>query len=161
MALNHFKNPQFFRNSQGEVYESYNGQPWQPDDAAVSSKDGEAAQKEQAKQHLHKLLKPGQTVYTVLNHKSSSGMTRSISLVIGDKDGSIQKLDYWIAQSTGDGIDQKHGGIKVSGCGMDMGFHLVYNLGMMLWPNGTKKPHGTRNGQPDKDGGYALKHQWL
>ena len=160
MARNIFKNPQFFRKANGEVYESYNGQPRQPEDVAVSRKDGEAAQKEQAKQHLRELLKPGQTIYTILRHRSSSGMSRSISLVINTKDG-IQSLDYWIAQAQGESTDQKNGGIKVSGCGMDMGFHLVYNLGRMLWPNGTKKPHGTRNGQPDTDGGYALKHQWL
>lgn len=157
MSHNIFKNPAFFRNAQGEVYESYNGEPWQSGDAAISRKDGEAAQKEQAKVHLRKLLKPGQTVYTILRHCSASGMSRSISLVIPTKDG-IQSLDYWIAQAKGESIDQKNGGIKVSGCGMDMGFHLVYNLGRMLWPNGVKKG---REGQPDRDGGYALKHQWL
>lgn len=157
MYRNIFKNPQFFRNAQGEVYESYNGQPWQPEDVAVTRKDGEAAQKEQAKQHLRKLLKPGQTVYTILRHRSTSGMSRSISLVINTKDG-IQSLDYWIAQAKGEPTDQKNGGLKVSGCGMDMGFHLVYNLGRILWPDGVKKGRGA---QPDKDGGYALNHQWL
>lgn len=157
MTRNLFKNPQFFRNAQGEVYESYNGQPWQPEDMAVSRKDGEAAQKEQAKKHLRKLLKPGQTVYTILRHRSASGMSRSISLVIPTKDG-IQSLDYWIAQAQGESTDQKNGGLKVSGCGMDMGFYLVYNLGRMLYPQGVKKGRGE---QPDKDGGYALNHQWL
>ena len=157
MARNPFKNPQFFRNAQGEVYESYNGQPYQPEDQAVSRKDGEAAQKEQAKQHLRKLLKPGQTVYTILRHRSASGMSRRISLVIPTKDG-IQSLDYWVAQAQGESTDQKNGGLKVSGSGMDMGFHLVYNLGRMLYPQGVKKGRG---GQPDKDGGYAFNHQWL
>lgn len=161
MTRNIFKNPQFFINAQGEAYESYNGKPYQPDDKPISRKDGEAMHREQAKKHLRSILKAGQTIYTVCNHVSSSGMSRSISLMIGNKDGSITKLDYWYVQADGSIIDQKHGGIKVSGCGMDMGFHLVYNLGRMLWPNGTKKPHGTRNGQPDTDGGYALKHQWL
>jgi hypothetical protein len=110
---------------------------------------------------LRKLLKPGTTVYTILNHCSTSGMSRSISLAIGQKDGSIHKLDYLVATAKGVHIDEKHGGLKVSGCGMDMGFHLVYDLGRMLWPHGTTKPHGMRNGAPDKDGGYALKHTWL
>ena len=157
MTRNLFKNPQFFRNAQGEVYESYNGQPWQPEDVAVSHKGGESTQKEQAKQHLRKLLKPGKTVYTILRHRSASGMSRSISLVIPTKDG-IQSLDYWIAQAQGESMDMRNGGLKVSGCGMDMGFHLVYNLGRMLYPQGVKKGRG---GQPDKDGGYAFKHQWL
>ena len=157
MTRNLFKNPQFFRNAQGEVYESYNGQPWQPEDVTVSRKDGEAAQKEQAKKHLRELLKPGQTIYTILRHRSASGMSRSISLVIPTKDG-IQSLDYWVAQAKGESTDQKNGGIKVSGCGMDMGFHLVYNLGRMLYPQGVKKGRG---GQPDTDGGYAFNHKWL
>jgi hypothetical protein len=49
----------------------------------------------------------------------------------------------------------------MSGAGMDMGFELVYRLGQAMWPNGTPEPHGTRNGQPDSDGGYALEHKWL
>jgi hypothetical protein len=54
-----------------------------------------------------------------------------------------------------------NGGIIIGGCGMDMGFALVYNLGSTLWPNGTPEPHGTRNREPDSDGGYALKHNWV
>ena len=53
------------------------------------------------------------------------------------------------------------GGLVIGGCGMDMGFHVVYNLGRAMWPDGTPDPHGTRNGEPDRDGGYALKHRWL
>jgi hypothetical protein len=49
----------------------------------------------------------------------------------------------------------------VNGCGMDMGFSVVCNLGAMLWPMGTDTPHGTRNGAPDSAGGYALKHKWI
>lgn len=158
---NIFKNPAYFRNAEGMVYQSYSGAPWQSTDTPVAKKDGETAEREQAKDDLRKLLKPGATVYTILNHKSASGMSRCISLAIGQKDGSILKLDYLVAKARGEHIDNTHGGLKVGGCGMDMGFHLVYNLGCMLWPNGTKKPHGTRNGAPDKDGGYALKHTWL
>jgi hypothetical protein len=38
---------------------------------------------------------------------------------------------------------------------------VTRNLGATLWPDGTPEPHGTHNGQPDRAGGYALKHQWL
>jgi hypothetical protein len=61
----------------------------------------------------------------------------------------------------GDRFDRNREGIVVGGCGMDMGFHLVYNLGATLWPKGTEKPHGTRNGEPDTSGGYALKSRWI
>lgn len=158
---NPFKNPAFYRNAAGEVYNSYDGKPWVTGDTPLSHKEAEATEREQAKAALRKLLKPGMTVYTILNHRSASGMTRSISLAIGGKNGEIVKLDYWVARAKGEHIDQKHGGLKVSGCGMDMGFNLVYNLGHMLWPKGTKNPHGSRNGQADSDGGYALKQTWL
>jgi hypothetical protein len=151
----------YFRNHEGEVYESYSGAPFQASDAPVSKKEGDAARVEQAKKHLREILKPGATVYTILNHCSASGMSRSISLAIGGEKGEITKLDYWVAQVRGEHIDQKHGGLKVSGCGMDMGFHLVYGLGRILWPEGTPEPHSTRNGAPDRDGGYALKQEWL
>lgn len=151
----------FFRNAEGEVYESFSGSPWETDHAAVTQKEGKLAKQEQAKKHLLSMLKPGATVHTILNHCSTSGMSRSISAVIANKKGEVIKLDYWIAQAKGEHIDQKHGGLKMSGCGMDMGFALVYNMGRMLWPKGTKKPHGTRNGAPDSDGGYALRQAWL
>lgn len=54
-----------------------------------------------------------------------------------------------------------HDAIKIGGCGMDMGFALVYELGMKLWPDGTPEPHGQRNGEPDSNGGYALRQRWI
>ena len=131
---------------------------------------------------LRKILKPGMTVYTVLRHRARSGMSRSISLVIPERadvypcypNGEIDydakpkrtglevnSIDYWAARARGYLIDDKHGGLRTQGCGMDMGFALVYNLGATLWPKGTPKPHGRRNGEPDSAGGYALKHRWL
>lgn len=118
-------------------------------------------QTELAKTQLRKMLKPGRTVFTILNHCSASGMSRSISLVISDKKDGIFRLDYLVAPALGYTLDIKKGGLKVSGCGMDMGFSLVYNLGMVLWPEGTKKPHVARNGEPGSSGGYALKHKWI
>lgn len=117
-------------------------------------------EKSESRETLHELLKPGDTVYTVLKHVSASGMSRSIQLktVV---DGDIVDITYHAARAMGDKIDQKHGGIKIGGCGMDMGFALVYALGRALWPNGTPEPHGTRNGEPDSAGGYALKQRWL
>lgn len=113
----------------------------------------------QTAQHLRKLIKAGQKVYTSCDHVSSSGMTRHISLYIVHK-GEIANITRDVSIVTG-WKQSKNGGLVVGGCGMDMGFHTVYTLGRNLWPKGTRKPHGTRNGAPDKDGGYALKHSWL
>jgi len=121
----------------------------------LTNAEGKRLYREQAKTELRKLLKPGDTVHTILRHVSRSGMMRHISLFHED-----QCLDYLVSIACDDKLAPRQG-IKVTGCGMDMGFALVYNLGAALWPNGTPTPHGRRNGEPDSAGGYALKHQWL
>lgn len=117
-------------------------------------------EKMEAKERLLEILKPGMQIYTVLTHVSTSGMSRSIQLKIV-QDGDICDITYYAARAMGDKIDAKHGGIKIGGCGMDMGFALVYDLGRTLWPHGTPEPHGTRNSEIDNDGGYALKQRWI
>jgi hypothetical protein len=111
----------------------------------------------EARAELRRILKPGGIVYTILRHVSRSGMHRRISLQTADH----QQLD-WLIDRAGWGRTSKRGeGLVADGCGMDMGFHLVYNLGACIWPEGTPEPHGTRNGEPDTAGGYALKHRWI
>lgn len=118
------------------------------------------ADRAEALQSLREHFKPGQTVYTILRHVSSSGMSRDISVITIDDEGQIRQWDWAVACVLGEPLAKREG-VRVGGCGMDMGFHLVYNLGRTLWPDGTPEPHGTRNGQPDCDGGYALKQRWL
>jgi hypothetical protein len=118
-----------------------------------------ASERKEARARLLELVKPGMRVRTILRHVSRSGMQREISLAVSSGDEIIQ-LDYWASKLLGYRIG-KHGGIVMGGCGMDMGFALVYNLGGMLWPNGTTKPHGKRNGEADRAGGYAIKHDWM
>lgn len=119
------------------------------------------ADQEAAREELRAMLKPGQKVYTILRHCSRSGMQRVIDLKIIDKDGDHLHIGPKAAIAMGDRYDYRRNGIVAGGCGMDMGFNLVYNLGSYLWPKGTGKPHGRRNGEPDTSGGYALKHEWL
>jgi len=103
-------------------------------------------------------LNPGDTVYTVLRHVSKSGMIRDISLYI-IRDNEPLNITWHVADRLK--MNVKNNGIRIKGCGMDMGFHLVYGLGSALWPDGTDRPHGIRNGVPDSEGGYALKQRWL
>jgi hypothetical protein len=122
--------------------------------------------KQDAIAQLRKWISPGDTVYTILRHVSASGMTRDIGIVLLKKDekGNSYFLhpNYAVAEALGYGRSPRGAdGVRVGGCGMDMGFQIVYSLGAVLWPNGTPKPHGRRNGEPDSTGGYALKHQWL
>ena len=115
---------------------------------------------------LRSILKPGDTVWTTLRHVSGSGMSRRISLHIIQNEEPVN-IDWHTARATGNNVSHNHEGINVSGCGMDMGFHLVYILSQALFPKGfkTNKKCRARNGEKigtiDKDGGYALKQRWL
>lgn len=94
---------------------------------------------------LREAFPKGSTVYTILRHISSSGMSRDISvlsLTSGDPrqwDGSV--IDAGIGHRS----RRQYGeGVRVSGAGMDMGFYLTYTLGQRLYGDG-----------------YALSHRWL
>lgn len=127
-------------------------------------------ERQEAVARLREVLKPGDTVYTILRHRARSGMFRVISLYIPDTDhkGSpdIRCIDGDVCTVLGYTYNTKHDGVPVGGCGMDMGFHLVYNLSRALFPKGFKVPKGKsgRNGDTsghDRDGGYALNHRWM
>ena len=118
-------------------------------------------------EYLRSILKPGSEVYTTVKSVAKSGMSRTMSLHVVI-DGKICRITYSTAVILGDPI-QKDGTIRVHGCGMDMGFHIVYALSRILFPDGfipaeAGHEYG-RNGVPatdlDKDGGYALKQRWL
>ena len=156
----------YLQNEQGRIISTERPEYWENTAGftRLTVKAGKAAYHEQMCSDIRELLAPGDTVYTVLRHVSASGMSRNISLLvaaIGD-DGKpyVRDISNLAAQAMGDKVSQ-NGGIIISGAGMDMGFHLVYQLGCTLWPNGTPKPHSRRNGEPDTAGGYALKHSWL
>ena len=99
--------------------------------------------------NLKKWYPKGSTVYTILRHVSRSGMQRTIGVLAvlpGDGSGSVdfRHPNYATAIVTGLKEDRKREGVKIGGCGMDMGFAIAYRLGEVLY-----------------DDGYALKHRWL
>lgn len=114
----------------------------------------------EARGYLLSVLEPGSTVYTIVTHVSRSGMSRSIQTMIA-RDSEIVDITWAVCRVLGLKFDQSNGGAKVSGCGMDMAFKVVYDLGRALWPEGTPEPHSTRNGEPDRCGGYALNKRSL
>lgn len=97
-------------------------------------------------------LTPGQTVYCILRHVSASGMSRRISLLVPDPNGGDPfEISGWVGHVLGLRRNDRDGGLVVSGCGMDMGFHLVSSLSRALWPHG----HG------DMRADYVLRSRWL
>ena len=121
---------------------------------------------------LHKFVQPGDTVYTILRHVSRSGMSRVISCYI-KTDTGMQWLDGWIARVGIYRLDREREGLKIGGCGMDMGFAIVYDLSYQLFKDGftcigegcpsNDHSNGDRNYEPHQhsDAGYALRHRWL
>lgn len=118
-------------------------------------------------------IKAGDTIHTILRHVSKSGMSRSISCVLIRDGENVQLLDHWLAMLLDYRIDQgRGGGLKVSGCGMDMGYSVIYSLSRALFPvfeclgkgcPSNDHNNGDRDYTPHNhsDGGYALKHRWL
>lgn len=129
-------------------------------------------EKTEAIESLRKIVKPGDTVYTILRHVSRSGMSRSISVMVVE-DGAPNDVSWLVAKAGLGRFDRNHDGVKVQGCGMDMGFHLVYNLAWTLYGNNFEcvgegcpsndHSNGDRDYTPHKhsDGGYALRQRWL
>ena len=135
-------------------------------------------------------LTPGRTVYTKITHVSRSGMSRSIECYLAQGRDNLTDITCSIARATNARLDPRHGGIIMGGCGMDMGFALVYSLGRTLYPNGVPCT-GSRGYDPDtyatlqdpprcksndhvndatvpysrdvihKDSGYALNQVWM
>jgi hypothetical protein len=140
--------------------------------------------------NLRKWLKPGDTVHTICDHVSRSGMTRHIRVVIL-RDGEALHPNHAVACVLGLPRAKRGDGIVVGGCGMDIGFHIVHSLGYALYGKEASedtgkeanalrkslyeadKPYWHQQGKTEKPdwrkpgrewfggAGYALKHRWL
>ena len=86
----------------------------------------------------------GSTVYLVIRQVSRSGMYRHIS-VHAIRDNEIRgNNSFHVANVLKWTFKDKTNAVGVGGCGMDMGFHLVYTLASVLYNDG-----------------YALKHRYI
>jgi hypothetical protein len=95
------------------------------------------AEAAEAAEQLRGMLKPGDTVWTVLRHVSRSGMRRRIDLLKIEA-GETFYLTGQASRALNPERKQEYPGegITTDGAGMDMGFELVYRLGQTLWPDG-------------------------
>ena len=117
-------------------------------------------EQQESREFLLKHLPPSTKVYTIVTHVSRSGMMRRIKAFIIINNEPYD-LSWRIAEL---GLFQRkypYDDLTVYGCGMDMSFHLVYELGRALYPEGFKLVKGQygRNQDTsgyDRDGGYAL-----
>lgn len=122
---------------------------------------------ERAINRLRSVIKPGDTIDCILRNCSASGMTRQISLYHKGENITFEAASVLEENPYNEFRGQR--AIKVGGCGMDMGFDLVYRLSRRLFPDGfipaeagrTTGRNGTDAADLDTDGGYALTHRWL
>ncbi len=107
-------------------------------------------------------------LYTVCKHVSSSGMLRHIDVFFIGKDRKPIYLNWYIEKlglykRAKDSQANNADSLRVNGCGMDMGFSVVYalgstlkeltNYGIIVGRNGDKKP--------ETESGYLLEQKWL
>lgn len=138
----------------------------------------EAASKEEIEQTKAELRKLpfGTKISCILRHVSNSGMMRVIDMTYVKDD---MLCHVWIRDPKNffGVVNDQYRGYKVSGCGMDMGFHLVYSLGCYIWAGhieqlkkqvleatpkaDIKYIHESLIGQSNPNGGYYFKQEWI
>lgn len=113
----------------------------------------------EAAERLRSWLKPGDTVYTILDHVSRSGMSRNIRVVI-IRDGEPLHPNRAVQTVLGYPRAKRGDGFAVGGCGMDMGFHVVHSLGYALWGKEASEGVGAKANALRKKIYEADKHYW-
>lgn len=158
----------YVQTTDGKVFNLENTSPA---DKILSKKAGKAARKEYCLAKLRKLLKPGDTVYTVLRSRSSMSRVYDLYII---RDNKPRWISMYAADAAGFRLSETKEGIKIRGCGLDMGTHLVYCLSAALFPDGfgcigkSCPSEDHRNGEGDytpghhhQDGEYALTREQL
>jgi len=100
--------------------------------------------KDKVKDILRDTFPEGSTAYTLVTKVAPSGMSRHIMVAGSRKKGHVQNVSWYISELLDWTYKDNTRSVFVGGCGMDMGFHLVYTLSNVLY-----------------DDGYAIKQQWL
>jgi len=92
------------------------------------------AEREEYRENLRGYFPPGSTVYTILRRVSRSGMMRHIGVLakLGD---DFRHPNYATSKALGVPLGDGDA-VKVGGCGMDMGFHLAYEISAACYPEG-------------------------
>jgi hypothetical protein len=138
----------YLSTSDNRAYD-FNHQPSGNDWQQISQAKGKALEKQQAidsLKNIFNLMPPEKRViYCVLRSVSKSGMSRVIDFYTIEND-KPQYLSGLIRMALGYRM-AKNGGLVVGGCGMDMGFHVVYTVASVIYG-------GNR-------GGYEIKSEWI
>jgi hypothetical protein len=134
------------------------------------------AQRQEDIAWLKTIIKPGDTLYTILKSVSSSRMSRNIDVyaILKPENGETTNntengqgqprmvwLSRYIARIADIRFNDKKSCLTIGGIGMDMGFEIVYQLGRCMYPDGVEIPGNGLSESSKRDGGYAFKQSWL
>ncbi len=138
----------YLSTTDNRVYD-FNHQPSGEDWQQLSQAKGRELEKQQAIDSLKNIfnLMPSdkRVIYCVLRSVSKSGMSRVIDFYTIENN-KPQYLSGLIRMALGYRM-AKNGGLVIGGCGMDMGFHVVYTVASVIYG-------GDR-------GGYEIKSEWI
>lgn len=138
----------YLSTSDQRVYD-FNHTPSGDDWQQISQAKGKELQKQQAIDSLKNIFslmpEDQRVIYCVLRSVSKSGMSRVIDFYTIENNRP-QYLSGLIRMALGYRM-AKNGGLVVGGCGMDMGFHVVYTVASVIYG-------GDR-------GGYEIKSEWM
>lgn len=93
-------------------------------------------EREEAIKELKTLIKPLDSVYTTVTKVSRSGMSRRIRVFIMRKN-EPREITHLVAMALN--LKRNEYGLNIGGCGMDMGFKVVYDMGSVMFPKGDSK----------------------
>lgn len=77
----------------------------------------------------------GARVTTLQVHVSRAGV-RSVRILKGQSDGTVADLTWAVARILGWRLDDKNGGVKVTGVNVDAGNHVVHTIAHKLYGSG-------------------------
>ena len=89
----------------------------------ATKKEIKATEQMEAFKHLQEYK--GLKVYAEVNSVSRSGMSRRIEYYVIPEKNHLARIGYYIAKVIDYSYSIDKGGISVSGCGMDMIFHVL------------------------------------
>jgi hypothetical protein len=76
---------------------------------------------------LREYVTEGVTIYTIIRSISRSGMSRRLSVIVF-RDNEPFSLDWAVSRALDYPLRRVVEGIRVDGCGMDMGYHVASSI---------------------------------
>lgn len=113
----------------------------------TTKKQRDYHKKTESYEYLQKHINEGDTIYYIVKRVSNSGMYRHIAFYkfnVKDtfKEGEDRVQSIWLTRAMcnvlGYTFKEQTECMGVNGCGMDMGFSVIHNLGHELFGDGYK-----------------------